>query len=78
MISVIAIALSSVYAILLILLLLGYYRAAKQANLNVKADGVSVIVAFRNEGENIQALIESFNLQTLPFSKWEVIFVDDN
>jgi len=78
MISVIAIALSSVYAILLILLLLGYYSAAKQANLNVKADGVSVIVAFRNEGENIQALIESFNLQTLPFSKWEVIFVDDN
>lgn len=78
MISVIAIALSSVYAILLILLLLGYCRAAKQANSNVKADGVSVIVAFRNEAVNLKALIESFDLQTLPYSNWEVIFVDDN
>lgn len=78
MISVIAIALSSIYAILLILLLLGYYHAAKQANSNVKADGISVIVVFRNEATNLLELIKSFNSQTLPVNQWEVIFVDDN
>jgi len=78
MIIVIAIALASIYAILLILLLLGYYHTAKQSYSNVKADGVSVIVAFRNEVENLPELIKTFNSQTLPVVQWEVIFVDDN
>jgi len=72
------IVLSLIYAILLILLLVGFFRIIGHAKLGVKADGVSVIVAFRNEAENLQRLIDSFNAQVLPCEFWEVIFVDDN
>ncbi len=37
----------------------------------------SVIIAFRNESENIERLIQSLNLQEYPTDKYEVIFIDD-
>ncbi len=78
MIFSIAIVLSVLYAILLILLLVGFFRIVGSAKQSAKAGGVSVIVAFRNEVANLQCLVDSFNAQVLPRECWEVIFVDDN
>ncbi len=78
MITAITIILSLFYAILLLSLLIGIFRAVNCKKLTAKADGISVIVAFRNEVENLPELIKSFNSQTLPVNQWEVIFVDDN
>ncbi len=78
MITAITIILSLLYAILLLSLLIGLLRTLNCQVFDEKADGVSVIVAFRNEAENLQELIKSFNSQTLPVNQWEVIFVDDN
>ncbi|BDX38489.1 glycosyl transferase [Tenuifilaceae bacterium CYCD] len=78
MIFAVTIMLSLLYAILLILLLVGFSRTAGRLKSSAKADGVSVIVAFRNEAANLQRLIDSFNAQVLPCEFWEVIFVDDN
>lgn len=78
MISAIAIILSLLYAILLLSLLVGFFRVVNCQEFGEKADGFSVIVAFRNEAENLPELIKSFNSQTLPVDQWEVIFVDDN
>jgi len=74
--------LSLLYAGLLI-----YYRKAWKAISTEKlpwATGasnktvISVIVAARNEAENIEALIRSLQLQTYPSSLFEVIIVDDH
>ncbi|HPI43918.1 MAG TPA: glycosyltransferase [Tenuifilaceae bacterium] len=78
MIFAITIILSLLYAILLLSLLIGLLRTLNCQRFAKKADGISVIVAFRNEVENLPELIKSFNSQTLPFSQWEVIFIDDN
>lgn len=78
MILSVTIVLSLLYAILLILLLVGFSRTAGRLKSSAKADGVSVIVAFRNEAANLQRLIDSFNAQVLSYELWEVIFVDDN
>jgi glycosyltransferase involved in cell wall biosynthesis len=78
MIVTITIILSSLYAILLILLLVCFFKTIGQSKSDVKVEGVSVIVAFRNEASNLQSLINSFNSQTLLGEFWEVIFVDDN
>lgn len=78
MILLITIALSLLYAILLFLLLVGFFRTSNRQETSVAVDGVSVIVAFRNERLNLPELIRSFNSQVLPDSPWEVIFVDDN
>jgi len=43
-----------------------------------KDDFVSVLVAFRNEQDNIPALIESFASQTLPMRNFEIVAVDDH
>lgn len=40
-------------------------------------DGISVIVAFRNERANLPKLLESLRVQDLPNGLWEVILVDD-
>lgn len=78
MIFFVTIIFSLLYAVLLILLLVGFFRSIHQSKSCVKAEGVSVIVAFRNEEKNLQHLINSFNAQVLPYELWEVIFVDDN
>ncbi len=78
MITAITIILSLLYAILLLSLLIGLLRTLNCHVFDENADGVSVIVAFRNEAENLPELIKSFNSQTLPVNQWEVFFVDDN
>lgn len=78
MIFAITIILSLLYAILLLSLLIGLFRVLNCQEFSKNADGISVIVAFRNEAENLPELIKSFNSQTLPVNQWEVIFIDDN
>lgn len=78
MIIAITIALSVFYAILLILLLVGLFLTSNRQKSNVAINGVSVIVAFRDERANLPELIRAFNSQVHPASQWEVIFVDDN
>jgi cellulose synthase/poly-beta-1,6-N-acetylglucosamine synthase-like glycosyltransferase len=38
----------------------------------------SILIPFRNEGENLPKLLETINLLNYDFSKFEVILIDDN
>lgn len=70
----------SVYLLAILLLLLGLlsnrWLKAFDSDYNF-ANGISVIVAFRNECQNLPKLIASLEAQDLPRELWEVILVDD-
>lgn len=64
------------YAVALVWILLGLYRIPKE-----KSDlqpHVSVVVAARNESENIKALLTALTAQDYPRDKYEIIVVDDD
>ena len=70
---------TAVYVLLIALLVAGVLMLSFPKNRHEQSQGeyVSVVVAFRNEAENIQNLIDALNHQTLPPTRWEAIFVDD-
>ena len=64
------------YFLFLIFLLIGIFRLKKKSNSNnLKA---TVIVPFRNEGENLIRCISSLLQQEFDESRFEIILVDDN
>jgi len=64
------------YFLFLIFLLVGIFRLKKKSNSNnLKA---TVIVPFRNEGENLIRCISSLLQQEFDESRFEIILVDDN
>jgi len=64
------------YFLFLIFLLIGIFRLKKKSNSNnLKA---TVIVPFRNEGENLIRCISSLLQQEFDKSRFEIILVDDN
>ncbi|MFZ4549726.1 MAG: glycosyltransferase, partial [Bacteroidales bacterium] len=67
------------YAILITAITIGWWRLKvykdKSAALNIK---VSILVAIRNEAENIGVLIKSLSSQEYPSDLLEVILVDDH
>jgi cellulose synthase/poly-beta-1,6-N-acetylglucosamine synthase-like glycosyltransferase len=80
---------SFLYAVTFLLLsvyvyfILKYIRTWKTApdfSFKSAAGGISltVLVPFRNEQENLPALLESFQKQSLSRGRWEVLFIDDH
>ncbi|MEW5845229.1 MAG: glycosyltransferase [Bacteroidota bacterium] len=70
----------SIYLLAILLLLLGLLsnRWLKTGNSQYNlTNGISVIVAFRNERQNLPKLVASLELQDLPLDFWEAILVDD-
>ncbi|MFZ4549998.1 MAG: glycosyltransferase, partial [Bacteroidales bacterium] len=67
------------YAVLIIAITLGWWKLKvykdKSLAHNTK---VSILVAVRNESENIGVLIKSLSNQNYPASLFEVIFIDDH
>jgi poly-beta-1,6-N-acetyl-D-glucosamine synthase len=72
-------AIFSIYFIFLILLMLGWQEATSKDNKGiVKDEFVSVVVAIRNEEKSLPDLINTLSRQSYPFSKFEIILVDDH
>lgn len=69
----------ALYVTLIISLVIGICITIYQVKGNISEDitGVSVVVAFRNEAENLPRLLNALQSQALPVDRWEVIFVDD-
>lgn len=76
---IVLIAITSLYALLILALLVGLVRTigVSGGEKPVYHSGISVVVAFRNERQNISKLLEALLNQTLSSQRWEVIFVDD-
>lgn len=74
---------SLAYFTFCILLIMGWQKLpwigpASWKNDHFSREMVSVVIAVRNEAENIGALIEDLSKQTYPKSLFEVIIVDDH
>ncbi len=70
----------SVYCLLVLVLLMGWtrMRQRRMPGLGKIKSGISVIVACRNEEENIENLAHCFSALQYPVDKFEVILVDDH
>jgi len=74
-----SIAISCCYAGLIIFFTFGWFRIRTQTTGNyIPETKVSVIIAFRNEGENMIQLLDCLSEQAYPFDLLEVILVDDH
>ena len=51
---------------------LGYYKTQSQND-----EFISIIIAFRNERDNILANLKSLETQNYPLEKYEVIYIND-
>lgn len=47
-------------------------------NVENSSELCTIIVAFRNERDNLPRLVEAMNKQKLPFEQWNVLFIDDH
>ncbi|HDP74698.1 MAG TPA: glycosyltransferase [Bacteroidales bacterium] len=70
----------TIYIIAILWLLTGlltnkWLKTSKVGSENIH--GISVVVAFRNERENLPKLIASLEAQDLPHEHWEAILIDD-
>ena len=66
------------HSLCLIILLFNWRRIKFNKKVDEYNDFISVIIACRNEEENITKIIESINLQDYPVKNFEVIIVDDH
>ncbi len=74
-----AIALACLYCLVLVVLFLGLFRVKKDARVQThKHPFVSVVVAARNEEENLANCLGSLLNQIYPKELYEVILIDDN
>ena len=68
-----------IYFISIGLLIFGFVRIKKYQNKGLKPQtSFTIIVPFRNEGENLPNLLNSFTNLNYPTDLFEVILVDDN
>lgn len=63
------------YVLAVLWMFIGLFRIPKGKNSS--QPGVSVVVAARNESENIDLLLTALTAQTYPADKYEIILVDD-
>ena len=79
-----ALTLACVYSLVLVTLLLGLFKVKRNdprqrsTGMSLESTFVYVIVAARNEEENIARCLRSLLNQTYPEELYEVILVDDN
>lgn len=68
----------AVYLITIGLLIYGFFSVKKYANKNLKPQtSFTIIVPFRNEGDNLPHLLNSFSKLNYPVDLFEVLLVDD-
>jgi len=78
LISPIVIGIFSLYAIYMLYFLTGLFRLKQQARFqSVNEPFVSVVIAARNEEENIGALLNDLESQTYDQNKIEIVIADD-
>lgn len=67
------------YGTLSVLIVLGWYRGEKSIAKKISGiTKISVVVACRNEEENMENLFTSLSLQTYPKDLWEIIIANDH
>ncbi len=67
------------YALLLMVLIIGWRRIANQNwEMEKDLDGISIIIPARNEADNIASLLNDLSAQTLNRKQFEIILVDDH
>jgi cellulose synthase/poly-beta-1,6-N-acetylglucosamine synthase-like glycosyltransferase len=78
LISSISVGIFSLYAVFMLYFLSGLIRLRKTPlQKNFKEPTVSVVIAARNEEENIGNLLEDLIHQTYPREKLQIIIADD-
>ena len=65
------------YCFLILLFTCGWYKN-KRSKSTQRKKHISIIVAARNEEENIDTIIKNFNSQNYPKDKLELIIIDDH
>lgn len=70
---------AALYVLLILAYTLGWYRIVVHDDTeDLPLQSVSVIIAARNEADNIQALLQDLLLQNYPNTAFEVILIDDH
>ena len=68
----------AIYFLFLLLLIIGWNKSSAKQATESPARFLSVIIPFRNEEENLSALIETLRKLDFPKEKFEVILIDDH
>ncbi|MCB0487412.1 MAG: glycosyltransferase [Cyclobacteriaceae bacterium] len=68
----------TLYFLLLLFLRMGWSRSLRVKYLGGKLHQMSIVIPFRNEGQNVSRLIESLCKVDYPTNHFEVILVDDH
>ncbi|MEI9920267.1 MAG: glycosyltransferase [Bacteroidota bacterium] len=66
----------SIYCAMILVLLVGFRRLREPQGPATIIHSISVVVPFRNEAQNLPALLRS--LAEIKYPKWEIILVDDH
>ncbi|MCF6349831.1 MAG: glycosyltransferase [Flavobacteriaceae bacterium] len=74
----ILIIISFLYFVLIIVFIIGFDNIKSSSNLNNTTHFFSILIPFRNEAENIVALVKSLEQLNYPKKQFEVIFVNDD
>jgi len=78
MILILASAIIIGYIILILLFWFGWEKAQPCQNKNKRSEGVTIIIAVRNEAKNITNLLKDISEQTYPLDLIELVIVDDH
>jgi len=75
----IALSITGIYSLIILVFYIGWIKLKKFKSSNViDTIPVSIIIACRNEEENISSLLESLYNQTYPKENTEIIIIDDH
>ena len=67
------------YIALIVAFIIGYSKVeAFESNINLPKTAFSIIIPFRNEAENLPALLQSISGLNYSENLFEFIFIDDN
>ncbi len=77
MISNITLLILFIYCCVILSFVVGWYRNQKSKNIEIKKY-VSIVIAMRNEENNVNNIINNFNSQNYPDDMLELIIVDDH
>jgi cellulose synthase/poly-beta-1,6-N-acetylglucosamine synthase-like glycosyltransferase len=76
---VISVLITTIYSVLVIIALIGFYKAKKtKVENNQNSNQVSVVIAARNEEDNIERCIKSLLNQDYDATNYEIIVVNDH
>jgi len=66
------------YALVGLFIFLGFYVTPNKKHTRTETSFISILIPFRNEQENLPALIESLKKLHYPKNSYEIIFVNDH